>query len=105
MTKEEIITEIANQHVIEDIIGNVDKSVIPKQSLKDLAQDIYLDLLTKPEDKIIQLYKKKQLKYFISRMVVNNLHSNTSPYYRTYRRTTQINPVTEDMLIQPSFLD
>lgn len=105
MTKNEIITEIAEQHMIEDIIRNVDKSVIPKQSLKDLAQDIYLDLLTKPESKIIQLYEKKQLRYFISRMVTNNLHSNTSPYYRTYKRTSQINPLTEDMLIQPGFLD
>lgn len=52
-------------------------------TLHDLAQDTYLTLLSDPQ-KTQTLYDKGELKYYIARILMNNIASSTSPYYRTY---------------------
>lgn len=52
-------------------------------TLHDLAQDVYLGLLVDAE-KTQTLYDKGELKYYIARILMNNIASSTSPYYRTY---------------------
>lgn len=54
-----------------------------KDNLEDLAQDIYWELLTGervPED-------YDQLRFFVARVIMNNINSNTSRYYARYRKT------------------
>lgn len=73
MTNAQIINEIANAHLIEEIIGGITYSKFEnKENLKDLAQDIYLQLLQMDNTKINELYFKKQLRYWIARIVVNS---------------------------------
>ena len=84
MTKQEIINEIASNHVAEDIIMNVSRNS-DTDSLHDLAQDIYIDLLSKSDEKIISMYEDGTLQFFIVRMITNNMFSSNSPYYRVYR--------------------
>lgn len=52
---------------------------------RDFTQDLLLILLEykKPEC-IVKLYHKKQLGYFILRIIGNNIRSEKSPYYRNY---------------------
>lgn len=83
MTKYEIIEELAKNKVVEEIANNTAKNSFP--NIEDFVNDIYLELLEKPEDKIQQLYEKKQIKFFISRMVTNNLFSANSRYYYKYQ--------------------
>lgn len=78
--KYEIIGELATDRVIEDIIKNVAYNPTD-DTLKDLAQMLYEDLLNKPSEKIIQLYENKQLQYFLTRMVLNSINSKTSRFY------------------------
>lgn len=87
MDKFSIIDEISKQKLVEDIVYNVGGKY--DDDLKDLIQDIYISLLEK-EDKLIEsLYNSNQLKFFIVRMVTNNIHSKNSPYYSKYKK--QIN--------------
>ena len=83
MTKNEIIEELAKNKVVEEIAINTSKGSYP--DLDDFINDIYLELLEKPEDKIQQLYQKNQIKFFISRMITNNLFSANSRYYYKYQ--------------------
>ena len=84
MDKYKIIDEISKQKVVEEIVYNIgDKG---DEDLKDLIQDIYINLLEKEDDLIETLYSENQLKYFIIRMVVNNIHSKNSPYYTKYKK-------------------
>ena len=78
-----IIEQIARDRVIEEIIENITNAPLT-DNLKDLAQDLYLDLLEKPQDKIYALYTSGQLRWFLVRMVTNNLLSKNSRYYYTY---------------------
>lgn len=83
LTKYEIIDTIAKQKMVEGIIHNVAGY---EDTLNDLAQEIYIDLLSKDEDKLIEMYDNKQLKFYIARIVTNNIFSKTSPYYTTYKK-------------------
>ena len=84
MTKEEIIKWVADNRMIETIISNVGKGTYPHTD--DLAQDLYLELLEKPEEKLLPLYEKNQMNFYITRMVMNNLLSHNSRYYYNYIR-------------------
>jgi hypothetical protein len=85
MTKFEIVEELAKNRVIEDIVTNVAQN--PKEdTLKDLSQMLYEDLLMKDDEKVIQLYEDGQLQFFITRMVLNSINSKTSRYYYMFSK-------------------
>ena len=87
MTNAQIINEIANNGLVEEIINGVSYSKFENtENIKDLAQDIYLQLLQMRTDKLNDLYTKNQLRYWIARIVVNSIHSKTSPYFYTYKK-------------------
>ena len=79
MTKNEVISVIAKERLVEQIVSNIAKS--SDDLLNDLVQEIYLDLLEKDEDKIVKLYESNQIRFFITRMIINNLHSTNSPFW------------------------
>lgn len=85
MNKSEIINKLATEGKVEELISNITKSP-PTDDEQDLAQDIYLSLLEKEGDLIEELYNNGQLIFFITRMLLNNIRSQTSPYYYKYKR-------------------
>lgn len=100
-TNAQIINEIANNGLVEEIIQGVSYSKFENtENLKDLTQDIYLQLLQMDNAKINELYFKKQLRFWITRIITNNIHSKTSPYYYQYkkeqRQSVNINDIDID---------
>ena len=84
MDKYKIIDEISKDKIVEEIVYNIgDRG---DEDLKDLVQDIYINLLEKEDNLIETLYNTNQLKFYIIRMVVNNIHSKNSPYYTKYKK-------------------
>lgn len=87
MTNAQIINYVANSKIVEEIIGGITYSKFENpENIKDLAQDIYLQLIQMRTDKLKDLYTNNQLRYWIARIVVNSIHSKTSPYYYTYKK-------------------
>ena len=85
-TKNEIVELIAKQRVIENIILNIVGET--NANHQDLAQDLYISLLEKEESKIVELYNNNELRWFITRMVVNNIKSVNSRFYYNYLKNT-----------------
>lgn len=84
MDKYSIIDEISKNKLVEEIVYNIgDRG---DEDLKDLVQDIYINLLEKEDSLIETLYSTNQLKFYIVKMVVNNIHSKNSPYYTKYKK-------------------
>ena len=83
--KQAVIAQIAKSKVLSDIIHNVAKDT-KDEYLKDLEQDLYVELLEKDDELIEYLYENNQLNYFLTKMVVNNINSNTSRFYYKYRK-------------------
>lgn len=81
--KQNIINKIAKDRMVETIVSNVTKNN-GLEDYKDLANDIYLELLEKDEEVIDNLYEKGNLNFYITRMVLNNVDSKTSRFYYKY---------------------
>ena len=87
MTKYEIINIIAREHLVERIVNKLlSSSKNPFDCPEDLIQDIYLLLLQKDDDLIVNLYNKGELGYYLLKIARNQLLSVNSPYYQKYIR-------------------
>ena len=69
--------------LIEEIVNNIAPADPDKD---DLIQDVALVVLEKPPEFISELYDKQQLKYYIARVIMNNLFSTSSQYYCKYKK-------------------
>ncbi|WP_406539147.1 hypothetical protein [Fibrobacter sp.] len=82
------IDKIAEERLVENVIDIM--RITKRESrfdLDDLAQDIYISLIEKGEDFLSDLYsRRRELEYFVMRMIANNINSRTSPYYLKYKR-------------------
>ena len=83
MTKEEVVERIAREGWVEECIKVVTGGVW-RSEYSDLTQDVLIELLN--QSKVVDLYKKGQLKFYIMRVVRNNIQSATSRFYYRYRR-------------------
>lgn len=57
---------------------------------EDLLHETILELYKIDKEKIESIIKKKQLTFYIIRVMMNQYHSNTSPYYIKYKRYYRI---------------
>ena len=83
MTKEEVVERIAREGWVEECVKVVTGGVW-RSEYSDLCQDILLELLD--QEKIVGLYQRNQLRYYVLRIVRNNIQSNTSRFFYRYRR-------------------
>ena len=83
-TKIDVINHIARERWVEGIINNVAGNI--DDTLKDLSQEIYIDLLSKDDEKIVEMFNSNQLKFFVTRMITNQVFSKNSPYYCTWKK-------------------
>ena len=87
MTKWEIIDELSRTNTVEKIVFKLlPCSKNPFDCPEDLIQEIYLLLLQKDDDLIINLYNKGELGYYLLKISRNQLLSKNSPYYQKYIR-------------------
>ena len=85
MTKYEIIDELCKNATVEKIVNKLlSSSKNPFDCPEDLIQDVYLLLLQKDEDLIVNLYNKGELGFYLLKVVRNQLLSTNSPYYTKY---------------------
>ena len=88
MTVREVVELVAREGWVEECIKTVSGGVW-RSEYSDLCQDILQELLD--QEKIVSLYQRNQLKYYIMRIVRNNLQSCTSRFYYRYRRFSLLN--------------
>lgn len=80
--KNRIVKELATNKVVEELCCNMG---VEQAYLDDLVQEIYLILLEYDEGKMIKMYERKQLKFFIVRIISNQYFSKNSPFYKKYK--------------------
>jgi hypothetical protein len=90
-----IIKELAENKIVEELVSNITKT--NSFEINDLIQDIYVFLMEYEDDKIVELYEKNQLKYFIVRMIYNNYFSVNSRYYYKYKKFINNSTQIEDL--------
>lgn len=87
MTKYDVVDIIARDHLVERIVNKLlSSSKNPFDCPEDLIQDLYLILLEKDDDLIVNLYDNGELAYYLLKIARNQLLSKNSPYYQKYIR-------------------
>ena len=85
MTKIEVVDIIAREHLVERIVNKLlSSSKNPFDCPEDLIQDLYLILLQKDDDLIVNLYNKDEIGFYLLKIARNQLLSKNSSYYYTY---------------------
>lgn len=74
---------IAEEKLIEQLIDKYNVKTIYKD---DLAQEIYLIILTKDESKLKEMYHNNQLNFYLARIISNQYFSKTSMFYKDYKK-------------------
>ena len=87
MDKHRVVEILAQEQRVERLVRVICKVTSP--ILADLAQVIYLALLEYDNDKVVELYEKEQINFFLVRIIKNQWMSSTSPFYRIYRKSSR----------------
>lgn len=103
MTKRQIVEEVARKGWVEQCIRTVSGGTW-RSEYKDLTQDILLELWDMDDKKLKGLWERKQLRYYLMRIVRNNIQSKTSRFYYRYRRFSFLN-LGPDSLVFTCALD
>tara|TARA_R110002020_G_scaffold101665_1_gene239293 strand:+ start:2950 stop:3450 length:501 start_codon:yes stop_codon:yes gene_type:complete len=94
LSKNQIIAQ--EQRVIKEICASVLSNNKDLHLLDDLFQDVNVILLTQLDETIQSLYETNQLRYFVARVVTNQVLSTSSPFHKTYRLREPLKPFLED---------
>lgn len=94
MTKRDLIDTIAREGLVERLVANVCHR--RHRALPDLVQMVYEALLKSDGQKLLNLYQRNALNFFIVRIIENLYFSLTSPYYRQIRKFSRMSDELKD---------
>ena len=83
MTNQEIVYCLSYSGLVEDIARNIR---VTSDYYDDFVQEMYLTLLDYNNEKLNEIFGKNQIKFFATRVCLNNWNSKTSPFYCKYKR-------------------
>jgi len=84
-----IVERLARAKRVEDIVARVCRNCPDTSALGDLSQMVYIVLLTYEAEKVVDLWERGQLNFFIARVVLNQYRSKNSPFYHALREFSQ----------------
>ena len=82
-----IVELVERTHLLDNIIRQVTNASKDPDYL-DLKQDLLLSLLV--DSKLSGIYERKELNFYLARLVMNNIASSTSPFFRIYKRPRKL---------------
>lgn len=89
MTAKAIIAELYISNEVADCISKIQ----PSECRDEVKQHTFEELLKKPEQKIIELFEKNQLKAYVAGMLFKQAYG----YKSSYRRLNKVNVSTDQL--------
>lgn len=78
-----MLEQLAKDKVVENLCRNIG---VCSNYIDDLVQEVYLIMLEYDQEKLKQIYEKGEINYWLTRIIMNQYCSNTSPFYKKYRK-------------------
>lgn len=94
MTNNQLIEQLNKDQTIETIAHNLR---VDTDYFDDLVQEIYLIVLEYNNDKLNEIYEKGQIKFWLSRVMMNTWNSRTSRFFKTYKKFEEHNDRNKDL--------
>jgi|MDTC01.2.fsa_nt_gb RNA polymerase sigma factor (sigma-70 family) len=92
--KEQIIND--QYGVIREIAINVLRTNNDLHFLDDLVQEVCLILLTQENESIMTIYEQGDFKFYVARIITNQVLSSTSPFHKKYRKKILNLPIIDE---------
>lgn len=89
MTRNQIIENLFTGKNFCDCIAKME----PRHLQDDLKMEVISIVCEWPDEKILGLYERRELDFYVARVIINQIKSNTSPFAKKYRREfVELNP-------------
>jgi hypothetical protein len=73
-----------------DEVNNAFSKMHPIELQEDLKSEVFLILAELPEEKLIGLYNRKELRFYIVRIMLNLVQNVNNQFYKQYRNFTEL---------------
>ena len=83
MDSNSIVERIVKEGLVSEIAENLG---VTQTEWDDFMQEIYLIILQYNEEKIVGMYDRGELKYWLIRVCINQYCSKNSPWYKKYKK-------------------
>jgi hypothetical protein len=97
MVKNKILAEYWTLKEVNDAFAKMH----PEELQYDLKAEVFLVLCEMNEDKLIGMYERNELKFYIVRIMLNMIKSDRSNFYKSYRNYTEY--VDNDTEVEVNF--
>lgn len=87
MDRNAIISELWSSDDLNEAL----KKMKPVEIQEDLKSELFLIICEIDESKLIDLYDKKQLKFYIVRIMLNLVQSSKNKFFKNYRNFEEYN--------------
>ena len=85
MVKNKILAEYWTLKEVNDAFAKMQ----PEELQYDLKAEVFLVLCEMNEEKLIGMYERNELKFYIVRIMLNMIKSDRSNFYKSYRNYTE----------------
>ena len=85
MVKNKILAEYWTLKEVNDAFAKMH----PEELQYDLKAEVFLVLCEMNEEKLIGMYERNELKFYIVRIMLNMIKSDRSNFYKSYRNYTE----------------
>jgi hypothetical protein len=100
MVKNEIIAEFWNSKEVNEAFAKMQ----PEELQYDLKAEVFLVLCEMNEEKLIGMYERNELKFYIVRTMLNMIKSDRSNFYKNYRNFNEFTDTGKLIDNEPSDL-
>lgn len=103
MDKNEILTDLYNSEEFDTLIKKLMRDDVCY--FEDFKQELFLILSQKSSQTIEEAYEDCSLDFYIVRIILNQVRSKTSPFFKTYKKGNDLfhkYEVEDDVLIDRS---
>lgn len=96
-SRNDILVEFWNSEEVNSAIGKMH----PIELQDELKSELFLILAEMDEIKLVELYERKQLKFYVVRVMLNLVQSTDKKFFKKFRDFVEYTPIEKPDIEQP----
>lgn len=97
--------KIIEEFWLNDEVNQAFAKMQPEELQYDLKAEVFLVLLEMDEEKLIGLYERKEIRFYIVRTMLNMIKSDRSQFWKKYRNYTEYEGKEQADIEQNNIID
>ena len=101
MVKNEIIAKLWDSKEVNEAFSKMH----PVELQYDLKAEVFLVLCEMDDDKLIGMYERNEIRFFLVRVMLNMIKSDRSTFWKQYRNYTEYDGKEQVEVVQANIID